>query len=142
MIASAAQHVCAALACVLALGCQPTANVGTLREAGMRCDPLGSDCGDAMACTVRSDPAMDACRPVGALAVGAPCTALDTCVAHAQCARIGDATASLDPADLSFAARCVQVCARDAPACDAAERCTDVRDGDGGTRVDFGLCAP
>jgi hypothetical protein len=142
--ASAARLVRAAFALVLCAtpACQPTATIGVYRDASMRCDPLGNDCGPSMACTLRSDPAMDACRAVGALAVGARCTMLDACIAGSQCARLDPTGASLAPASLSSGATCRRVCARDAPSCDASERCIDIADESGHTRLDFGLCGP
>ncbi len=83
---------------------------------------------------------MDACRVVGTIAIGASCTTLDACVAGAQCARVTLASTSLAPADLVTGARCLAVCARDAPACASGEHCADISDGAGGTRLDFGLC--
>lgn len=122
--------------------CQPSVIVGVYRDGGARCDPLSASCGGGMACTLRGDPAMDACRAIGTLALGAPCTTLDACVAGAQCVRIAGTSASLAPADVALGGRCRAVCARDAPDCAATEHCTDVTDGAGGTRLDFGVCAP
>jgi len=85
---------------------------------------------------------LDACRAYGALNEGASCTALDSCVASSQCAHFGATSASLAPTDLTSGGRCARVCARDAPTCRAGQRCVDVADGMGGTRLDFGLCAP
>ena len=83
---------------------------------------------------------MDACRVAGTIAIGASCTSLDACVAGAQCARITGTSTSLASADLASGARCLAVCARDAPACASGEHCADISDGAAGTRLDFGLC--
>ena len=121
-------------------GCRPAAVVGTYSDAGVRCDPLGSDCGSGT-CTLRADPAMDACRSAGTLAERSPCDALDTCVPGAQCATILASSATLDPAWLRTGL-CLRICARDAPACEAGERCLGIEASGGGVRVDYGVCAP
>jgi hypothetical protein len=95
-----------------------------------------------MWCELRGDPMMDACHAYGTLSEGASCTTLDSCVASSQCAHVGAESASLAPADLLTGARCARVCARDAPTCATSQRCLDIADGVGGTRLDFGLCAP
>ena len=134
-----------AFACA-ATACQPSATVGSYDDGGVRCDPLDTVSCPSGACTLRADPAFDGCRSTAAIAVGEACTALDQCVAGAQCARI-DGMASLDPADLlptdaRAAARCAAICARDVPTCAAGERCLDIATPAGGVRLDFGLCAP
>jgi hypothetical protein len=121
-------------------GCEPTAIVGVYSDAGGRCDPLGTSCETGTACALRSDPAMDACRPVGGASVGAPCTALDACEPGAQCAAIEDGTATLEPADLA-AATCAAICARDSPECAVGRACVGIRSSEG-IRIDYGICAP
>ena len=122
------------LALLLSLGCSPTATIGTYTDGGVRCDPLADDCGDGMTCSLRSDPAMDACRASGGLPVGATCADLDACEPGAQCVVLGPTGATLDPAG----GTCARVCARDAPSC---ARCVGLL-AESGVRIDYGVCAP
>jgi hypothetical protein len=122
-------------------GCAPTGVVGTYLDAGGRCDPLTPTCPAGTACTLREDPALDACRPTGALEIGAACETLDACGAGAVCAVVDERRMRIDVEAIAAGGTCARVCGREAPVCPSPQQCHDL--GRGSTlRVDFGACAP
>lgn len=128
--------------CLLTLlSCESTGTVGVYSEVGVRCDPLGTECGASRACSLRADPMMDACRDVDGVVDGEACTTPDACEAGTQCVRLGMIAASLDPVDLASGV-CAQICARDVPECEAGDRCTPIIAAQGGIRIDYGVCTP
>lgn len=118
--------------------CETPVTLGQLVDADTRCSPIHDTCPSGQ-CTLHEDSNDDACVEPGLVAVGESCTAIDTCTAHAQCSRIHMgratfATSSLEPG------RCLKVCARDAPDCDAGQACTPIAVDADTTRVDYGVC--
>jgi hypothetical protein len=123
------------LAVWLLTACTPSATIGMYTDGGARCSVLMSACPTAgEVCQLSSDPREDACRPAGVVAFGSPCTAMNTCVAGAQCA-------SLDSGNTrNGSGTCMRICAHDTPMCAPAERCASVLTPNGDLRLDYGLC--
>jgi hypothetical protein len=128
---------CALLAVVA--GCQPMGTVGVYTDAALRCNPLGASCGAGRACSLRDDPAMDACRDVEGVASGQPCSDVDACEAGSQCVTLSAESARLFA---SAPGTCARICARDVPDCASGERCVGIMTASASVRIDYGVCGP
>lgn len=120
------------------LGCETPISLGGLVDAPMRCSPVNDTC-DSGQCSLREDANEDVCVTPGTIPVGDSCTALDSCEAHAQCARINMGRAIFETS-VATPGRCLKVCARDTPNCDAGQSCTPIAVNADMTRIDFGVC--
>lgn len=120
------------------MGCETPISLGGLVDAQMRCAPVNDTC-EIGQCSLREDASEDVCTAPGIIAVGESCTALDSCEAHAQCARINMGRAIFATSEAT-PGRCLKVCARDTPQCDTGQSCTPIAINADMTRIDFGVC--